>query len=375
MSKAGRTEKPTPKRIKEARKDGKIARSPEVSSWGLLFVLGYVGPYIFHYLTPYFLQMVYGWENLRASSLTAGLALNALFYGLRTFIYGTAIVAGVGFVVAFATTVGQSGVAINWKNVLPKTSRLSVIGNVKKVVSPNSLFELGKSILKLVITAGVGWMVVKSQVMTLASGQLSLSEAVTNTVDGSLALVRTLSLVGLALGIMDFFHQRYRLIQSLYMTKQEIKDEMREMDGDPLVKARIRRLQRQLSRSRMMAAVSEADVVVVNPTHYAVAIAYRPGTHGAPVVVAKGTGYVAQKIREVAESSSVPVVRDVVLARTLYAGCKVGTQIPATLFVAVAKLLAFVYQLSQMARYYETNHSTKLRDLPEDLLEKVSQMT
>ena len=116
-------------------------------------------------------------------------------------------------------------------------------------------------------------------------------------------------------------------------------------------------------------------MVVVNPTHYAVAITYKPGTHGAPLVVAKGSGHLALKIKEVAEASRIPIVRDVILARTLHVSCKVGTQIPPTLFVAVAKLLAFVYQLSGMARYYETNHITKLLDLPEYLLEKVSQMT
>ncbi len=374
MARAGKTEKPTPKRRKDARKEGKVARSAEISSWALLLVLGYLGPYIFHYLTPAFMNMVYGWENLNKNSLTQGTALNALFYGLRTFIYGVMIVVGVGFIVAFVATVSQSGVTVVWKNVLPKFSRLSPLGNVKKVVSPNSLFELGKSILKILLTAGVGWMVIKSQVVSLASGQLSLSDAITNTVNGSLSLVRVLSLVGLTLGVLDFFHQRHRMIQGLYMSKQEIKDEMREMDGDPLMKGRIRRMQRQLSRSRMMAAVKEADVVVVNPTHYAVAIAYKPGTHGAPVVVAKGSGHVALKIKEVAEADRVPIVRDAILARTLHVSCKIGAQIPPTLFVAVAKLLAFVYQLSGMARYYETNHITKLLDLPEDLLEKAASM-
>ncbi|MDQ1566586.1 MAG: flagellar biosynthesis protein FlhB, partial [Actinomycetota bacterium] len=179
-------------------------------------------------------------------------------------------------------------------------------------------------------------------------GRVPAAQVMTQVAGATMALIRSTALAGLALAAADYAFQRRRVKKGMKMTKQEVKEEYRQSEGDPMTRQRIRQRQVEMSRNRMMAAVAVSSVVVVNPTHYAVALEYRP-EFGAPRVVAKGQGHIAARIREEAEKHNVPIVRDVPLARTLHAACKVGQTIPADLYEAVARLLAFVFSLKRTA--------------------------
>ena len=372
MPKPERTEKPTPKRLRDARKKGMVARSPEIALWLLVLSASFIAPLALKMILPSIYQLIYLPEQLVSRDLTSATALSALEAGLAAAAKVIVATAGIGFLLAAGATIAQSGVVLVPKNLAPKFERLSVAKNAKRIFSPNSAIELGKSVLKLAIAGGVAWAVLRGQFDALASGTVSLSESVSMVAGGAMAMVRALALAGLELGLADFFRQRQSLHRQLRMTKQEVKDEMRESEGDPLVKGRVRRLQRQMSRMRMAAAMNSADVLVVNPTHYAVALRYDPEVSPAPVVVAKGSGHLAARLRELASENLVPVVRDPLLARTLHAACPVGTSIPPEIFLAVAKLLAYVFRLSGPARYYEATHRTNANDLPDDLLERAN---
>lgn len=374
MGKPERSEKPTPKKRKDARKKGMIAKSPEIVSWALILLISFVAPMLFRLAAPLIADLFLSVYALNKESLTTAGALSFLERGFRIFLEVVGLAGGAAFLLALVGSVSQVGFALVPKSLLPKASRLSPLGNVKKIFSSGGLVEVGKSLLKIFVVGGVSWTIIHAKVAVLASGQLSLSAAIDSTVSGSLEILRVVSLAGLALGFADYSRQRHSLTKRLFMTKQEVKDEAREADGDPMVKGRIRRLQRQLSRQRMMQLVPSADVVVVNPTHYAVAIKYEPTRAMAPVVVAKGSGHVAASLKKIAIDNVVPIVSDPLLARTLHATCKVGAEIPPVLFMAVARLLAFVYKLSAMARYYETTHVTSPRDLPDDLVQRAATM-
>ncbi|MGC8480878.1 MAG: flagellar biosynthesis protein FlhB [Acidimicrobiales bacterium] len=369
-----KTEKPTSKRRRDARKEGSITKSPEIASWGLLLILSFIGPWIFRYTAPKIVEQFLAMEAVSRQQLTPGLALLMFERGLRIFAEVAGIVGAVGFVFAFVVTISQVGFVVVKKGITPQFSRLNPGKNIKKIFSSGGLFEITKQVIKITVVSGVAYMVIHSKVTELASGQLSLGASISDVVTGSIAILRTVAALGLVLGIADYFRQRHSMIKSLYMSKQEVKDEMKEAEGDPMVKGRIRRLQRQLARQRMLHLVPQADVVVVNPTHYAVALKYDPQRAIAPVVLAKGSGHLAARIKEIATENVVPIVRDPLLARTLHVTCKVGAEIPPAFFLAVARLLAFVYRLSGAARYYETTFQTPVTDLPDDAVTKAEAM-
>ncbi|MGC8464999.1 MAG: EscU/YscU/HrcU family type III secretion system export apparatus switch protein [Acidimicrobiales bacterium] len=375
MASPDKTEKPTAKRLKKARSKGQIARSPEIVSWALLLLLSFLGPLIFQVASPLFVQLFLSFYNLTHGQLTSATALIFLERGFQVFVEVVLLAAGAGFVLSLLGSVAQVGFNLSPSVLGMKFSRLSPAKNIKKIFSGGGFFELAKSVIKLTLVALIAWLIIHAKASALASGQLSLSEAIADTVSGSVTLLQSIAVVGLALGIADYAHQKHKITKSLYMTKQEVKDEHKESDGDPAVKGRIRRLQRQMTRQRMMRLVPEADVVVVNPTHYAVAIKYDPRKALAPVVVAKGSGHVAASIKRIAGDHTIPIVRDPILARTMHATCEIGVEIPPVFFMAVARLLAFVYRLEGLARYYETSFHTSPADLPQDLVEKAAAMS
>jgi len=241
----------------------------------------------------------------------------------------------------------QTGFAFSGKALRPKFDRVNPAKGLKKLVSPHSAWEALKAALKLAVLTAVAWPGVSHLGMALAGGgRVASGQVLGVTAAATLNLVRSTALAGLALAALDYGFQRRRVRKGLMMTRQEVKDEYRQSEGDPHVRSRIRQRQVEMSRNRMMAAVAVSSVVVVNPTHIAVALEYRPEL-GAPRVVAKGQGHIAARIREEAEKHGVPIVRDVPLARTLHAACKLGQAIPADLYEAVARLLAIVFNLKR----------------------------
>ena len=229
--------------------------------------------------------------------------------------------------------------------IRPKWHRVSPRKGLKRILSPQSGWEALKSLLKFAVLTAVAWPTLAHLTAAVTrSDRMPLGQLLWLVGATTLRLVRNTGLAGLALAAADYAFQRRRVKKATMMTRQEVKEEHRQSDGDPFMRSRIRQRQAEMSRNRMMAAVGKATVVVVNPTHIAVALRYTAGA-GAPKVVAKGRGFVAARIREEAERHDVPVVRDVPLARTLHATGRLDREIPAELYEAVARLLAFVFSL------------------------------
>jgi len=277
----------------------------------------------------------------------ADIAFHLLGSSLRDGLLALAPLALGMVAIGLAGNFAQTGFAFSGKALKPKFDRLSPKKGLKRLLSPHSAWEAAKAALKLAVLTAVAWPGVAHLGAALATGGLvPAGEVLSEVAASTMGLLRTVALAGLALAAVDYAFQRRRVRKSVMMTKQEVKEEYRQSEGDPMTRNRIRQRQVEMSRNRMMAAVAVSSVVVVNPTHIAVALEYRPEL-GAPRVVAKGQGFIAQRIRDEAEKHDVPIVRDVPLARTLHASCKIGQTIPPALYEAVARLLAFVFNLKR----------------------------
>jgi len=347
-----RTEKPTQRRLQKAREKGQAARSKEVPAaaillGGLLF-LSYGGSrmvldlqgQLSHFLRlrlPQELDIPFAcWLAREALS---GLAL--LIMPMMVFI----MVVGVG------ANLLQSGATFSWHQLRFHFEKLSPAAGLSRVFSKNGLVELIKSLALITVISYLSYRVVMQylplypRLVVMDVRQLLYW---TGLISYQVCLRVCLFLVLIAAA--DYAFQRYRFREQLKMTKQEVKDEFREMEGDPLTRGRIRRIQREMARKRMMSAVAEADVVITNPTHYAVALSYKMEKMEAPQVVAKGVGFLAIKIKELAQAHDIPMVENRSLAQTLYKSVDVGAHIPVTLYRAVAEILAYIYKTRNSLR-------------------------
>jgi len=248
-------------------------------------------------------------------------------------------------------TVFQKGWYISWKSISPKFSKLNPINGFKNIFSlgPQAM-ELGKSLAKLAVVGGLAYLAIEPMLRTIE--HFIGIELVTLVRELRWVVFRLLIGVAVVVGLIaatDVFYQRFTYNKKMRMTKQEVKDEHKQSEGDPQVKARIRQIRMERVRKRMMAAVPTASVVVTNPTHFAVALKYEPGEMGAPVMVAKGADNVAKRIREVATENKVPIVENPPLARALYASVEVDEEIPAEHYRAVAEVISYVMKLRRGA--------------------------
>lgn len=242
--------------------------------------------------------------------------------------------------------IGQGGLILSGQPLSLKLNRLNPLTGAKRIfLSPSAGVNLGKSMAKMVIISVVVYMVLNDQMDDIVGlGTLSIPAATMMLAKLSFDIALKLAMALFVLGVADYAWQRRQFFSQLKMTKEELKQEMKESDGDPFMKAQIRR-KRQEMLNRMMSAVPNADIVVTNPTHYAVAIKYDPLTMAAPIVVAKGERLIALRIKEVALKSGVPVLEEPPLARALYAAVDIGHPVPANLYRAVAEVLAWLYAL------------------------------
>ena len=341
-----KTEQPTAKRKREARRDGNLARSQEVVVWAQMLAAAFLLPACLT-LGVGSLRRLMHQVGVLISQPDPDAALRLMSTGLTGGLLAIAPLAlgmvAVGLIGNFA----QTGFAFSGKALRPQFSRVSPAKGLKRLLSPHSAWEALKATLKLAVLTAVAWPGVSHIGAALGGGGRVANGQVMNVVAAAtMNLIRSTALAGLALAALDYGFQRRRVRKSVMMTRQEVREEYRQSEGDPMTRSRIRQRQVEMSRNRMMAAVAVSSVVVVNPTHIAVALEYRPEL-GAPRVVAKGQGLIAARIREEAEKHNVPIVRDVPLARTLHAACKLGQAIPADLYEAVARLLAFVFNLKQ----------------------------
>lgn len=344
-----RTERATEKRRQQAREEGQAARSTEVNSTlvllagvvSTLWAFGWMGSQLAD-VGRFFFD-----EAGQASLESPGDGVRMLLLMGQKVVLATAPVLLATFVVGTGSAFLQVGWNFSTKAIQPQLSKLNPIEGIKKFVSKQAFFELAKNLLKVTVIGTVAVLTVRALLPQIV-GILDLDLAAALGVSALFVWKLVLRLLGVlaVLAIVDFWWQRHRHEEQLKMTKEEVKREHKDQEGDPQIKSRIRSLMLEQSRRRMMDDVKTADVVVTNPTHFSVALDYDP-SESAPRVVAKGQGQLALRIREVAREAGVPVVEEPPLARALYRVVRIGDQIPADLFEAVAGVLAAVYRVNR----------------------------
>jgi flagellar biosynthesis protein FlhB len=339
-----KTEKPTTQKKREARKEGRVARTPDLGSWGGLLVASALLPMVIRNMMESAERMM-----IQVSEVIANPEPEKIIPLLRTAVGDGALaaapLAGGMMLVGLAAAAAQGGLHVATKQFKPDFKRLNPWSGLKKSFGPHAFWEAVKATVKTAVLAGVLYASMRQLLPALATaGSLSLGATVGMVADAVLTLLRTVALAGLVMAVADYAVAHRRVGKQLRMTKHEVKEEHKRQEGDPQLKAAIRGRQMAMGRQRMMADLEKADVVLVNPTHVAVALRYEP-SRGAPRVVAKGAGVVAKRIREIAAENRIPMVHDVALARALYKACDLGHEIPAELYTAVARVLAFVMTL------------------------------
>ncbi len=340
-----RNEEATPKKREQARQKGQVAKSREASSVAVLLA----GLFFFWFGAGAMWDKILAitrWTLLQAGQFRIDDAnIQALAWGLTNKIFFLLLpLFLVALIVGLFVNYIQVGFVFSADSLQPKFSKLDPIQGAIKLLSLKSLVELVKNILKLMIVGFAVYLILRGEAerVVLLVDQ-SVEGILLYIASVAFKIVLAVCLVLILLAVLDYAYQKWEFEKDLKMTKQEIKDESKQSDGDPLVKSRIRRLQREAARKRMMANVPKADVVITNPTHLAVALLYDQSHMSAPKVVAKGAGFVAETIRDIARKNNVPIVNDKPLARVLYKKVNVDETIPANLYRAVAEILAFVY--------------------------------
>ncbi|MFL6060798.1 MAG: flagellar biosynthesis protein FlhB [Marmoricola sp.] len=334
-----KTEKPTPKRRKEARKEGQVARTQELGGWASLLVVAMFAPMLLG-------RELGSIQTLLVASLTSpehattAHALSVLGHAAQHVFIALIVIGTAVMIIGVGSALSQGGFYLATKAMKPKWSKLDPIKGAKRVFGPHALWEGAKMLLKSAFVALIVYTAIHS-IMPMIGGLVPIETVISTASGKALGLIRNIGLVGLGMAGADYAVQRRRIGKQTRMSKEEIKQEHKQAEGDPMLKGAIRSRQLAAARNRMMADVREADVVLVNPTHVAVALRY-DAARGAPRVVARGAGAIAARIREIAAEDDVPLVRDVPLARALYRSCRVGDEIPGELFAAVAQVLAFV---------------------------------
>ncbi|MCG7552510.1 flagellar biosynthesis protein FlhB [Pseudoalteromonas sp. Of11M-6] len=361
-----RTEEPTSKKIDDARKKGQIARSKELgTTFVLLFsaiALLLYGPGIGKALYNVMGRMLSlnrneTYDTTKMFAVWGDIAAELLF-PMAMFV----------FIIAIAGIVGNTllgGFNFSWQAAAPKASKMSPMKGLKRMLGPQAAIELLKSVLKFVLVAGFAILLINMYFNEIL--HLSI-EQIPSSIEHALEIISwmflALSCTMIIISAIDAPYQSYNHHKQLKMTLQEVKDEYKNSEGDPQIKARIRRTQREMSQRRMMQDVPDADVVVTNPTHYSVALKYDTERAGAPVVIAKGVDELAMQIRKIAKGNEVPIVESPVLTRSLYHTTEVGDQIPEQLFTAVAQVLAYVFQLNRFQKGKGKRPVALTRDLP-----------
>lgn len=364
-----KTEDASAKKLDDARKKGNLARSKDLSSAMLLLIAA---------------ASLYVTGTLLASDMSAVFSLNFILD--RSDIFDTSKMAShlsdssiammdsllvLMLILSVAGIVGSiaiGGLSFSWEPVLPKLSKMNPISGLKRMFSKNSLVELLKSIAKVSLVLIVATIVLHLYLPEMLGVPFqTLSVAVEHAIDITIWAFIFVSCAVLLIAAIDVPYQIWAHKDRLKMTKQEVKDEYKNAEGDPQIKARVRQLQRQASMRRMMEDVPKADVIITNPTHFSVALKYEAGAKGAPVLLAKGNDFVALKIREIGAFHEIPVVQSPVLARSIYHYTDIGEEIPTGLFQSVAQILAYVYQLKQ-ARLFggQPPESVPSVDVPEE---------
>jgi flagellar biosynthesis protein FlhB len=345
-----KTEPATPKKREEARKKGQVAHSREIPSVMVLLsaltVFYFGGSWMFNQLGDVMHSVLTQVYHRDFGIETAHILLWDIFQ--RIFIILIPLLAVV-ILAGIFSNITQTGFMLTGEPLSPKFSKLNPISGIKRLFSLRSFVESAKAVLKVLVIGFMAYAMLRkdmNQIPTLVS--LSLQDILAFMGHASLKLGYYTCLVLIILAAVDLFFQRWQHERDLRMTKQEVKDEYRQREGDPMVRSRIRAVQREMAMRRMMDAVPDATVVITNPTHLAVALKFERDMQ-APLVVAKGAGHIAQRIKAVAEENDVPIIEQKPLARALFKTVEIDQNIPGELYHAVAEILAYVYRLKGMA--------------------------
>lgn len=347
-----KTEPATPKKLEDARKEGQVSKSREIgmglSLLGLFVTLKvYIGTLGQRFIEIF--QAVY--KRIPEFVGTEGTYDTVAFFALLTddivdMIVMMAPFLAVGFIIAFASDLVQVKWKVTTKPLMPKFSKMNPIKGMKKIISPQSVFELLKAVLKVVFISYLAITTVKDKLLLIYSlYDIPLLSALSAIGEVVIDLGIKISAYYMVIAAIDFIYQKMKFKKDMKMSKQEVKDEYKNAEGDPKIKSQQKQRMRQASQRRMMQSVPEADVVITNPTHFAVALKYDADSGRAPIVVAKGEDFLAKRIKEIAKENKVEIVENKPLARMLYHNVELGEEIPPELYQAVAEVLAFVYRL------------------------------
>jgi flagellar biosynthetic protein FlhB len=344
-----RTEKATPKRRSEARKKGQVAKSRDVTSVMVLLsgllALFLLGSYYYGHFSTLMIKSFGQIGTIMVTPENIQVLQNQWLVSVGLIL---APFLGVVVVVSLVSNYVQVGGFWSWELIKPDPEKVFSLQGLRRIFSLQSLMELLKSIGKILIVGGMAYYTIKKElpnILPLMEEEVGSISRYIFSVSRDIFLNTVLVMVLLA--GLDYIFQRWSYEKGLRMSKQEIKDEGKQAEGDPLVKARMRSIQRDIARRRMMAEVPKADVIITNPTHIAVALLYISGEMDAPKVVAKGAGFVAEKIKAVGQEHEIPILENKPLAQILYKTVEVGQMIPATLYHLVADVLAFVYRVKK----------------------------
>ena len=346
-----KTEQATPKKLDDARKEGQVAKSKEIGNAVTLFALfislkvfaGSVGikfietfSYVYNQIPEYIIQREgdvssHDFHILFTSILIRVIQITLPFFALAV-------------VLLFIVEVAQVGWKPTAKTLQPKASKFNPINGFKRMFSKDKLVELVKSIIKIVLITYIAYSTMKDQFNVLFRlYDLAIISAIQTIGDVVIGMGLRISFFYLVLGLIDFGYQKWKFSQDMMMTKQEVKDEMKDSEGDPQIKGQQKRRMQEASRRRMMQQVPQADVVITNPTHFAVALKYDPETFDAPYLVAKGEDFLAARIKDKARENGIEIVENKPLARMIYYNVDLGYPIPPELYHAVADILAAIY--------------------------------
>lgn len=364
-----KTEEPSAKRLKESREKGQVARSKDFNATLILMftALGFL-MYGQHLVNNLVTMMRQSFEFNSDLLLTSSVILERFYYlsqyGLKSVLPVLIII----FILSLVAPIAIGGWIFSGESLSPKMSRLDPLKGLMRMVSVKGLVEMVKSFLKFLLVGGVSILVLKMEVpLLLALGNAPLETAIS---EGAYLLIKAFALISsslIVISLLDVPFQLYEHNKALKMTKQELRDEYKETEGKPEVKSAIRRAQHEIARRRMMAEVPKADVILTNPTHYAVAISYKSKNRKAPVVVAKGKDLIAFQINKEAQTHNIPIICVPPLARAIYFSTKLNKEIPKGLYVAVAQVLAYIFHLSDKQKYDHKPSLLQNVPIPPDL--------
>ncbi|WP_035051371.1 flagellar biosynthesis protein FlhB [Carnobacterium pleistocenium] len=350
--KDGKTEKASPKKLRDTRKKGEIPKSPDLTSAVTFIVFILAATFLGNYILKY--SLLYLQNYLTAGLTVDGLENNLANIGIRSIVF-IVVLAGpflaIAFVAAFVSTIVQTGFLFSVEPIKFKLSKINPISGFKNMFSKKTVFTLFKNVAKLALVFWMAYKTLETSVyLILNSSNVGTEKLFFLMSDLVMELAAQLGILLLILGLIDYIYQVYDYRKNLKMSKQELKDEYKQSEGDPQIKAQRRQRYRQLTKGGLR-EVETATAIITNPTHLAIAIRYEKGKDEVPIIVAKGADHQAAKIRELAKELDIPIIENKPVARAMYKTVEIGQPVPIDLYQAIAEILALVYQMEEMNKY------------------------